>query len=45
MNQGKVELATLCLTALSGNAGDVITKALTKCLKKSRKRLKIRLGL
>ena len=37
VNQGKVELATLCLTALSGNAGDVITKALTKCLKKQKK--------
>ena len=39
-NQGKVDMATLCLTALSGKAGDVITK-----FKKSRKRLKIRLGL
>ena len=37
VNQGKVELATLCLTALSGNAGHVITKALTKCLKKQKK--------
>ena len=35
MNQGKVDMATLCLTALSVKAGDVITKALTKCLKKA----------
>ena len=30
VNQGKVDMATLCLTALSGKAGDVISKALTK---------------
>ena len=37
VNQGKVDMATLCLTALSGKAGDVITKALTKCLKNQKK--------
>ena len=37
MNQGKVDMATLCLTALSGKAGDVITIALTKCFKKAGK--------
>ena len=37
VNQGKVKLELLCLTALSGNAGDVITKALTKGLKKQKK--------
>ena len=37
MNQGKVDMATLCLTALSGKAGNVITIALTKCLKKQKK--------
>ena len=31
VNQGKEDMTTLCLTALSGKAGDVITKALTKC--------------
>ena len=30
-------MATLCLTVLSGKAGDVITKALTKCLKNQKK--------
>lgn len=37
VNQGKVDLATLCLTALSGKAGDVIIKALTKYIKKQKR--------
>ena len=35
VNQGTIDIATFCLTALSGKAGDVITKALTKCKKKT----------
>ena len=34
VQQGQLDLAHFCLTTLSGKAGDVITKALSKCLKK-----------
>ena len=34
VQQGQLDLAHFCLTTLSGKAGDVIIKALSKCLKK-----------
>ena len=37
VQQGQLDLAHFCLTTLSGKAGDVITKALSKCLKKQKK--------
>ena len=38
VQQGQLlNLAHFCLTTLSGKAGDVITKALSKCLKKQKK--------
>lgn len=31
--QGRVDMASLCLTVLGGNSSDIITKALSKCLR------------